>query len=94
MFCLADAMVCPLGMKTERKRTELGAATFVFIFFYGNRNEYRNPGNKYRNEYYQKRKRSEYGTDTDGSGVFAGTKDPLNHRPKNKETNKVLQLIR
>jgi hypothetical protein len=31
-----------VGIKTERKRTELSAATFVFIFLCGSRNEYVN----------------------------------------------------
>jgi hypothetical protein len=44
----------PLGMKMERKRTELSSAIFVFIFLCGSRNEYRNTGNKYENGYFQK----------------------------------------
>jgi hypothetical protein len=31
-----------IGMKMERKRTELTGAIFVFIFLCGNINEYRN----------------------------------------------------
>jgi hypothetical protein len=48
------AYTCPalwnmsLGMKTEKKRMELSAAIFVFIFLCGSRNEYRNTGNKYK----------------------------------------------
>ena len=51
-------------MKTERKRTELSGATFVFIFFCGSGNEYRNPGNKYGNIYSQKQIQTEYGANT------------------------------
>jgi hypothetical protein len=43
-----------LGMKTERKRTKLSGATFIFIFLCRSRNEYRNTGNKDENGYFQK----------------------------------------
>jgi hypothetical protein len=52
-------------MKTERKRTELSAATFVFIFLCGSRNEYENTGNKYENRYFWKQIWNENGADTD-----------------------------
>jgi hypothetical protein len=54
-----------IGMKMERKRTELSGAIFVFIFLCGSRNEYRNSRNKYENGYFQKQKWNEYGTNTD-----------------------------
>jgi len=44
---MTPGMVChgmtSLGMKTERKRTELSAIIFVFTFFCRGGNEYRNP---------------------------------------------------
>jgi hypothetical protein len=43
-----------LGMKTERKWTELSGATFVFIFLCRSKNKYRNTRNKYENGYFQK----------------------------------------
>jgi hypothetical protein len=61
-------------MKTERKRTELSGAIFVFIFLCGSRNEYRNPGNKYKNEYFRKQTWNEYGANTDKKRMIIGTK--------------------
>jgi hypothetical protein len=72
-------------MKTERKRTELSGATFVFIFLCGNRNEYRNTGNKYENGYFQKQTWKEYGTNTDKKRMIIGTKRPPNHATKLKQ---------
>ena len=54
-----------LGMKTERIWTELRGATFVFIFFCGSGNEYRNPENKYENRYHRKQIWTEYGAETE-----------------------------
>jgi hypothetical protein len=54
-----------VGMKTERKRTELTAAIFVFRFFYESGNKYGNSGNKYETRYCRKHIQTEYGTDTD-----------------------------
>ena len=67
-------------MKTERKRTELGAATFVFIFFCRSGNEYRNPENEYGNRYYRKRIWSEYEADTKPEVRVTGTQKHLIHR--------------
>jgi hypothetical protein len=61
-------------MKTERKRTELSAATFVFIFLCGSRNEYGNTGNKYENRYFRKQIWNEYGADADEKQMIIGTK--------------------
>jgi hypothetical protein len=63
-------------MKTERKRTELSGATFVFIFLYESRNEYRNTKNKYENGYFQKQKWNEYGRNTEEKQMIIGTKRP------------------
>ena len=52
-----------VGMKIARKRTELGATIFVFIYFCRSGNEYRNPGNEYGNRYYRKQTQSEYKAD-------------------------------
>jgi hypothetical protein len=65
-----------IGMKTERKRTELSGATFVFIFLCGSRNEYRNTGNKYENGYFQKQTWNEYGANTDEKQMIIRTKRP------------------
>jgi hypothetical protein len=54
-------------MKTERKRTELSAATFVFIFLCGSRNEY-------ENRYFWKQIWNENGADTDEKQMTVGTK--------------------
>jgi hypothetical protein len=45
-------MYTVVGMKMERKRTELSGVTFGFMFLYGRRNKYRNIRNKYENEYF------------------------------------------
>ena len=78
---MTPGMVChgmtSLGMKTERKRTELSAIIFVFIFFCRSGNEYRNPGNEYGNRYYRKRTRSEYKADTETEiGIDRNLKTP------------------
>jgi hypothetical protein len=72
-------------MKMEWKRMELSGGTFVFIFLCGSRNEYRNTGNKYENEYFRKQKWNEYGTNTDENRMIIGTKDHLNHAAKPKQ---------
>ena len=69
---------------------ELGAIIFVFIFFSGNGNEYRNLGNKYGNRYYRKQKRSEYDTETETEADVHRNKEPLNRRKKHNEMNKVV----
>jgi hypothetical protein len=63
-------------MKTERKRTELSGAIFVFIFLYRSRNEYRNTGNKYENGYSRKQIWNEYGVNTDEKRMIIGYKIP------------------
>jgi hypothetical protein len=65
-----------VGMKTERKRTELSDITFVFIFLYGSRNEYRNTENKYENGYFWKQTWNKYGANTDKKRMIIGTKRP------------------
>jgi hypothetical protein len=47
----AESMV---GSRDENRaeQTELTGATFVFMFLYESRNEYRNTRNKYENEYF------------------------------------------
>jgi hypothetical protein len=65
-----------VGMKTERKRTELNGATFVFIFLCGSRNEYKNTGNKYENGYFRKQTWNEYGANTDEKRMIIETKRP------------------
>jgi hypothetical protein len=70
------SLVSPIGMKTERKRTELSGAIFVFIFLCGSRNGYRNTGNKNKNGYFRKQKWNEYGTNTDKKRMIIGTKRP------------------
>jgi hypothetical protein len=64
-----------LRMKTERKRTELSGATFIFIFLYESRNEYINI-KKNENGYFRKQKWNEYGTNTDKKWMIIGTKRP------------------
>jgi hypothetical protein len=66
-----------IGMKTERKRTELSAVTFVFIFLCGSRNENENTGNKYENGYFRKQIWNEYGADADEKQIIVGTNRPL-----------------
>jgi hypothetical protein len=73
-------------MKTERKQTELSAATFVFIFLYGSRNEYGNIGNKYENRYFRKQIWNEYGANTDEKQMIVGTKRPLESCRKTQES--------
>jgi hypothetical protein len=63
-------------MKTERKRTKLSGAIFVFKILCGSKNEYRNTGNKYENGYFRKQKWNEYGTNTDEKWMIIGTKRP------------------
>ena len=66
-----------VGMKTERKRMELSATTFVFIYFGRSGNEYKNPGNEYGNRYYRKQTQSEYKADTETEvGVDGNLKTP------------------
>jgi hypothetical protein len=65
-----------LGMKTERKRTELSGAIFFFIILCGSRNEYRNNENKYENGYFRKQPWNEYGVNTDEKGMIIETKRP------------------
>jgi hypothetical protein len=73
-------------MKTERKQTELSAATFVFIFLCENRNEYKNTGNKYENKYFWKQIWNEYGADADEKQMIVGTKRPLESCRKTQES--------
>jgi hypothetical protein len=61
-----------IGMKTERKRTELSGATFVFIFLCGSRNKYRNTRNKYENGYLRKQTWNKYGANTDEKRMIIG----------------------
>jgi hypothetical protein len=63
-------------MKTERKRTGLSGATFVFIFLCGSRNEYKNTENKYGNGYFQKQTWNEYGMNTDKKRMIIRTNRP------------------
>jgi hypothetical protein len=43
------------GRDENRVETnKLSGATFIFIFLYGSRNEYKNTENKYKNGYFQK----------------------------------------
>jgi hypothetical protein len=63
-------------MKTERKRTKLSAAIFVFIFLCESRNEYGNTENKYENRYFQKQIWNEYGAEADEKQMIVGTKRP------------------
>jgi hypothetical protein len=63
-------------MKTERKRTELSDAIFVFIFLCRSRNEYRNTGNKYENGYFWKQTWNEYDANTDENRMIIRTKRP------------------
>ena len=62
-------------MKTERKQTELSDATFVFIFFCGSGNEYRNSENKYENRYHRKQIWTEYGAETEYDSDGCGNKE-------------------
>jgi hypothetical protein len=55
---------------------ELSGVIFVFIFLYGNRNKYRNTGNKYENGYFQKQTWNEYGANTDKKRMIIGIKRP------------------
>jgi hypothetical protein len=55
---------------------ELSGATFVFIFLCGSRNEYRNTGNKYKNEYFWKQTWKEYSANTGKKNMIIGTKRP------------------
>jgi hypothetical protein len=66
MHILTPSM--PLGMKTERRWTELSGATFVFIFLCGSRNKYINTRNKYENGYFRKQTWNKYGANTDEHG--------------------------
>ena len=76
MYVCTYTCTC-VGMKTERKRTELSATIFVFIFFCRSGNEYRNPGNEYGNRYYRKQTRSEYKADTETEiGIDRNLKTP------------------
>jgi hypothetical protein len=63
-------------MKTQRKRTELSGATFIFIFLCRCRNEYRNTGNKYENRYFRKQTWNKYDTNMDEKRMIIGTKRP------------------
>jgi hypothetical protein len=63
-------------MKMERKWSELGGATFVFIFLCGSKNEYRNTENKYENRYFRKQIWNEYDVNTDEKRMIIGTKRP------------------
>jgi hypothetical protein len=74
LICLYASM--HIGMKTERKRTELSGATFVFIFLCGSRNEYRNTENKYENGYFRKQTWNKYSVNTDEKRMIIGTKRP------------------
>jgi hypothetical protein len=73
-------------MKTERKRTELSAAIFVFIFLCESRNEYGNTGNKYKNRYFRKQIWNEYGADGDKKQIIVGTKRPPESCRKTQES--------
>jgi hypothetical protein len=75
-----------VGMKTERKRTELSAATFVFIFLCGSKNKYGNTGYKYENRYFWKQIWNEYGADSDKKQMIVGTKRPLESCRKTQES--------
>jgi hypothetical protein len=63
-------------METERKWMELSGATFIFIFFCGSRNEYRNSGNKYENRYFRKQTWNEYDANKDEKRMIIETKRP------------------
>jgi hypothetical protein len=80
-------------MKTEQKRTELSAATFVFVFLCGSRNEYGNTGNKYENRYFRKQIWNEYGADTDEKQMIVGPSDHLNHAEKLNKFKKIEKLV-
>jgi hypothetical protein len=73
-------------MKTERKWTELSAATFVFIFLCESRNKYENTGNKYENRYFQKQIWNEYGEDANEKQMIVGTKRPPESCRKTQES--------
>jgi hypothetical protein len=73
-------------MKMERKRTELSAATFVFIFLCGSRNKYENTRNKYENRYFRKQIWNEYGADADEKQIIVGTKRPLESYRKTQKS--------
>jgi hypothetical protein len=78
-----------VGMKTERKRTELSGATFVFIFFYGSGNKNRNPKNKYGTGHYRKQIQIEYGMDTERNADVRGTKRILKLRRKSQQFKQI-----
>jgi hypothetical protein len=63
-----------VGMKMERKRTELSGVIFVLLFLCRNMNKYRNTKNKYENRYFQKQTWNEHGANTDGKQMIIGTK--------------------
>jgi hypothetical protein len=65
---------------------ELSAATFVFIFLYGSRNEYGNTGNKYENIYFRKQIWTEYSADADKKQMIVGTKRPPESCRKTQES--------
>jgi hypothetical protein len=47
-------VVASVGLKTERKRTEICLIVFVFTYLDGIENEIGNPGNEYGNENHRK----------------------------------------
>jgi hypothetical protein len=54
----------------------LSGAIFVFIFFCGSRNEYKNTENKYENRHFRKQVGNKYCVNTDKKQMIIRTKRP------------------
>ena len=80
-------------MKTERIRTKLSGATFVFIIFCGSGNEYRNPETNTKTDIVGSRYKPDTVRRRNMIRMIPEPRDSLNYVEKFKELKKNNKLV-